>query len=351
MAQWGRNDQAVTANSTTTKETSNGAPMGTWALVNGGSTSNIATIALTPRDGTNSHFGNTSTGSRAAVDATMFGNTTINAFRQGQAVGVFGIGANDTGGATAEMTFSTGTSNGIYRVVTGGTGYGANAVVTLTFSNGSSNALAANSTVSASGATAGRVTALTSNAIITGITGQVSLAIAAPAAINITANSTSFANGTVAGASNSSFIISTANTRWQVGDRLYYGVPAANTPIAPLTGNTYYYVSFANSTVIKLATTATGSNIAITDTRVLGAAETHTFQGDTATGTLELSGAKIGGVAHAGWVLRTEGTGGRAGRVQYETLVAMGSLGAQTAAYGTPANVADGSDDNVVHDS
>lgn len=29
---------------------------------------------------------------------------------------------------------------------------------------------------------------------------------------------------------------------------------------------------------------------------------------------------------HAGWVLRTEGTGGRAGRVQYETLVAMGSM-------------------------
>lgn len=31
-------------------------------------------------------------------------------------------------------------------------------------------------------------------------------------------------------------------------------------------------------------------------------------------------------VAHAGWVVRTEGTGGRAGRVQYETLVAMGSI-------------------------
>jgi cation transport ATPase len=40
-----------------------------------------------------------------------------------------------------------------------------------------------------------------------------------------------------------------------------------------------------------------------------------------------------------------------AGRVQMETLVAMGSLGAQTAAYGTPATVADGSDDNVVHDA
>jgi hypothetical protein len=337
MAQWGRNDQSVTVTTSTTVETSNGAPIGTYALVKAGG-------------GDTAHQGNTN-GTRANTDKTMYGNTTISAFVPGVAVGVFGIGANTTGDGGAEMALSSGTSNGIYRVQTGGTGYGANAVVTLSFSNGSSNALAANSTVSASGATAGRVTALTSNAVITGVTGQVNLTIAAPAAINITANSTSFANGTVAGASNSSFIVSSANTRWQVGDRLYYGVPAANTPIAPLTGNTYYYVSFANSTVIKLATTATGSNIAITDTRVLGAAETHTFQGDTATGTLELSGAKIGGVAHAGWVLRTEGTGGRAGRVQYETLVAMGSLGAQTAAYGTPATVADGSDDNVVHDS
>lgn len=31
-------------------------------------------------------------------------------------------------------------------------------------------------------------------------------------------------------------------------------------------------------------------------------------------------------VAHAGWVLRTEGRGGRAGRVQMETLVAMSSI-------------------------
>lgn len=32
------------------------------------------------------------------------------------------------------------------------------------------------------------------------------------------------------------------------------------------------------------------------------------------------------GVTHAGWVLRTEGTGGRAGRVFHETLVAMNSI-------------------------
>ena len=36
--------------------------------------------------------------------------------------------------------------------------------------------------------------------------------------------------------------------------------------------------------------------------------------------------------------------GGRAGRVSFENLVAMGSLGAQTAPYGTPATTADASD-------
>ena len=340
MAQWGRNDQAVTANSTTTVESSNGAPIGTYALVKAGGGNSSVRV-----DAANAHYGNTSTGSRAAVDSGMFENTTLNAYIPGAAVGVFGIDAN-------EMSLTTGSSNGIYRVTSGGTGYGANAVVTINFSNSTStyaNVSAANSTVNST-SNAGRVTALTGNSTITGIIGAVSLAIAAPAAINITANSTSFANGTVAGASNSSFIVASANSRWQVGDRLFYGVPAANTPIAPLTGNTYYYVSFANTTVIKLATTATGANINITDTRVLGAAETHTIQGDTATGVLIPSGAKRH-AAHAGWVLRTEGTGGRAGRVQYEVLVAMGSLGAQTAAYGTPALVADGSDDNVLHDS
>lgn len=32
------------------------------------------------------------------------------------------------------------------------------------------------------------------------------------------------------------------------------------------------------------------------------------------------------GIAHAGWLKRTVGTGARAGRVQYETLVAASSI-------------------------
>jgi hypothetical protein len=38
------------------------------------------------------------------------------------------------------------------------------------------------------------------------------------------------------------------------------------------------------------------------------------------------SGTEADGVAHAGWVRRTVGAGGRSGRVQYETLVAGSSI-------------------------
>jgi hypothetical protein len=48
--------------------------------------------------------------------------------------------------------------------------------------------------------------------------------------------------------------------------------------------------------------------------------------GTTATATASRGDSTVGGSAHAGWVRRTVGTGGRAGRVQYETLVAMGSI-------------------------
>jgi len=47
---------------------------------------------------------------------------------------------------------------------------------------------------------------------------------------------------------------------------------------------------------------------------------------DRATAVADLGSGEPGAVMSPGWVLRTEGTGGRAGRVQYETLVAGRSL-------------------------
>jgi hypothetical protein len=328
MPIWGRNDQSVTANSSTTKETSNGAPMGTWALVKGDQVNRV--------DGANAHFGNTSAGSRAGVDVNMFNNTTVGAFISNIAVGVFGVSSAEAGvtGGNLALTY----------VTSQGSGYSANATVTLTWANGTTNTTAVNAFANST-TSAGKITLLKINQPGANIVNNPTISIAAPSAINITANSTGFSN------TNDTLIISSANSIWQAGDRLFYSVPTGNTPIAPLTGNTYYYVSFANTTTIKLANTSGGANINITDARTTNPGETHTFRGDTATGYVTVGGGKNKGVAHAGWVLRTEGTGGRAGRVQYETLVAMGSLGAQTAAFGTAATTSDATDDTILPDS
>lgn len=111
MAQWGRNDQAVTANSTTTKETSNGAPIGTWALVKGGSggSANVSMVA-------NAHFGNTSAGSRAAVDVNMFNNVSPGVFVSGMATGVFGVSAQEMANNTLNNSAEHGAHAGwVYR--------------------------------------------------------------------------------------------------------------------------------------------------------------------------------------------------------------------------------------------
>lgn len=316
---WGRNDQSVSASANV--ETSNGAPIGTYTAVKLGG-------------GANAHYANTS-GSRANVDLQMFVNTTPNAFLTGQAVGVFGIDAT-------EMGFNSGPI-GLARVVYGGTGYSANATVTFTVVNGGSSA-AANAFANTTAGYGGKITAINITANGTGYIADPIITISAPSALNITANTTGVSNTT------DTILLATANSRFQAGDRLYYGVPTGNTAIPNLTGNTFYYVTFANTTALALSTTLGGANVDIATT-VAVAGETHTLTGDTATGVVIARGAKNGGVAHAGWVIRREGTGGRAGRVHYETIVAMGSLGAQTAAYGTPATTADGNDDIVFHES
>lgn len=247
----------------------------------------------------------------------LFGNTTVEAFNNNgvaskKAVGQFGLGVT-------EITVSGNVAVAQYVITNPGSGYAANAAVTVANTSGGANTQAANSTVATSGANRGRVTAVTANVTISGYTSAPAVTIAAPASINIVSNTAGFSNSADA------ILISTANSKFQVGDKVYYGVPASNTAIAPLTGNTYYYVAAANTTAIKLAATPGGTAIDITDARNDASPETHTITGETATAKAVLT--EVGytkGAAHTGWVLRTVGTGGRAGRVQYETLVAMG---------------------------
>lgn len=58
------------------------------------------------------------------------------------------------------------------------------------------------------------------------------------------------------------------------GANVFYLVPSGNTALTPLTGNSYYQINTVNSTAVTLKAVG-GAAIAITDTRQLGAEETH----------------------------------------------------------------------------
>ncbi|NBX50970.1 hypothetical protein EBT25_13825 [bacterium] len=138
--------------------------------------------------------------------------------------------------------------------------------------------------------------------------------------INITASSVSETGHTLRRVGQGYITIS--SNKFANGDYVTYLVAAGNTALTGLTNAASYYVVLANSTVLALSTSRGGPAITLTP----GVGETgHTLTGETATAAAVLSGAKQG-AAHAGWVRRVVGTGGRAGRIQEETLVAMGSI-------------------------
>lgn len=68
-----------------------------------------------------------------------------------------------------------------------------------------------------------------------------------------------------------------ANSFFVVDDYVYYQVPTNNTAIASLTANSYYYITFSNSTSIALSNTVGGANINITDARTTNPSEIHSI--------------------------------------------------------------------------
>jgi hypothetical protein len=211
-----------------------------------------------------------------------------------------------------EDTTEAQVANGAIRevvIVTGGSGYGANGTVTVTGGLGNSVAAAANAFVSG-----GRVTQIKFSNNGVGYTSSPTLTVSAPAGITFNAL-------TAVSNTNETITLTSANSKFLAGDQVTYTVAAGNTAVGGLSNNTTYFVSFANTTVIALTDRLNGANIDLT----ASVSETgHTLTGQTAVVAAILSGVHHS--AHAGWVRRTVGTGGRAGRVTFETLVAMGTI-------------------------
>jgi hypothetical protein len=212
----------------------------------------------------------------------------------GNALEVYGID-------TTEMGVANGSVISI-PVAFPGSGYSSNATLTIT----------GNATGNAQSNSSGKISVLNITASGNSYTTAPSATIAAPGALTFNANTAVAVNGQI-----------TVTNKFQNGDIATYLVAASNTAISPLSNGSTYFIVNSNSSVVYLADTLGGPPKEL----IKGPTESgHSLQGQTALAGLAVISGLAGKVAHAGWVRRIVGTGGRAGRIQYETLVAMGTI-------------------------
>jgi hypothetical protein len=114
------------------------------------------------------------------------------------------------------------------------------------------------------------------------------------------------------------------------GDAAVYS-NGGGTTVPGLTSGSTYYVIKIGANALALAASASdataNTQVDITSTGV-GAAHTLTLTSGAATvaASLGIGTPTVSKGAHTGWIKKTVGTGGRSGRIQYETLVAIGSI-------------------------
>ena len=185
----------------------------------------------------------------------------------------------------------------------------------------------------------------TATAVVTLTTGKVSsTAITAPGSayvaapvITIAAPATNTIDASDAGvcvlADNEIVIASALYAVIESGDPVTYAHGGGTAIVGLTTATLYYIIKSGTANKMSLATTKARANsgikIALT---AVGVGTSHTLIGQTPTATATLGlgtpGVTVGAseVSHIGWVKKTIGTGGRAGRVFYETLVAGSSM-------------------------
>ncbi len=160
-------------------------------------------------------------------------------------------------------------------VLTPGSGYNANATVTIT-ANGSGSGAVAN----AQSNTSGKIAAINITTPGSGYLNTPTVSVSPPISQSFNAN-TAVTAGSGAG-SNNVIALSTASF-FVANDTITYTTSAGNTTIGGLVSGTTYFVEFANSTVVALKTSLTGSRIALTK----GLTETgHFLTGTTAAAAI-----------------------------------------------------------------
>ena len=226
--------------------------------------------------------------------------------------------SNDIYGVSVEEITGGGDNVVSITVSNAGSGYASVPSVTVSGGGGSSGDGTA---VLGSGTTAAQVASVTVTNVGSGYTSTPTVVIAAPG--NITFNGASAVDPDTDQITISSHIL-------QTGDKVTY-TKGSNAAVVGLTTGTDYYVIKVDANTIKLATSSyNAENGTAVDITADGANENQTLVGETATASASLGSGNT--ITHPGWVKRTVGTGGRAGRINYEVLVASGSISSTGAA-------------------
>jgi hypothetical protein len=319
MSLWGRNDQAVTANSVTTKESTNGAPIGTGSLVKWDKKNRV--------DGANAHYGNTSPGTRANTDFAMFGNATPSQFINGLAVGVFGVSAGEMANSGNSSSHDHPAHAG-WVVRRAGTG----PIISATIDAVNNGVLFAN----------GETITVSNSLVVVNAT----LTVTTNSQGNITTLTVS--NGGY-GFTNSTGLVYTFNRQKHIANVQTTGTGLGYSNGTLVTISNATSANVLTPAVCSLTTNATGGltntsftmvNVGLYKNATLSADLVYTFS-NAGTGNTSNTGFAANLVPSTLGNVASVSFGGRAGRVWTETLVAMGSLGAQTGTYGTPVLVTD----------
>ena len=255
----------------------------------------------------------------AANVALLYGNTQFQAYTQGMTVGLFMVDATET----------TAGGDNVVDISLSNQGSGYVAAPGVTFSGGGGTSAAATASIAG-----GKISNITITNVGSGYTsdptitiGQPNLVI--PIAQVITANDVIMYAGH--SQSNGAALVFNWNGSANIGGLL---------------NGTTYFVAPVDANRFSLSTTAANAaNNIVIDLTTQGAA-TQYFDivagvRATAIASRGLSQGASGAehATHIGWNLKSVGSGGRAGRVQYETLVALSNP------------IGDGSDDLSLPDA
>jgi hypothetical protein len=288
MSSWGNNDNAA-----------NAPYWGVSTVVN-----HNATIAAAPS---------------AANVALLYGNTQFQAYSQDTTVGLFMVDATET---------TAGGDNVVdVSLVNYGSGYVE--APSVTFSGGGGSSAAATVTVAG-----GQISNITVTNVGSGYTSDPTVVLQVPV-MTVPVGQVVTANDTIMYAGHSQANGAAVVFNWN---------GSAN--IGGLLNGTTYYVAPQTANKFSLSTTAANAanNIVIDLTTTGGAGQYFTIvNGVRATAVTDrgLSQGQSGAehATHIGWNLKRVGAGGRAGRVTFETLVAISEV------------KGDGSDDIVLPDA